>query len=154
VQETPPGDGWPLYIDAHGNWHAGPHEVSHPGIRRYLYDHLTFDPEGGLAVRSHRESRAVEVADVPFAVLRVTPHRNPEGSHRIYSLILSDESEESLDQETLHWGSGNILYCRVKERAFRARFSRPAYLQLLWNLEEDRESGRFYLPVGNGKHYL
>ncbi|MBI3014896.1 MAG: DUF1285 domain-containing protein [Candidatus Tectomicrobia bacterium] len=154
MKETPPGDGWPLFIDAQGNWYEGPEEISHPRIRRYLYDHLTFDPDRGFVVRSNRESRTVEVEDVPFMVLRTTPRRDPQGLHLFYSLILSDESEEILDLRALHWGGGNTLYCHIKRRAFRARFSRPAYLQLLWNLEEDYESGRFYLPAGNDKHYL
>ncbi|HLC25291.1 MAG TPA: hypothetical protein VJM80_00810 [bacterium] len=154
MQGTAPSDGLPLYLDAHGDWFDGPDEITHPGIRRYLYEHLTFDPGQGFMVRNDRQARVVEVEDVPFAVLRTTPRLNSEGSSSSYTLLLSDECEEVLDPGTLHWGERNILYCHVKGRAFRARFSRPAYLQLAWRVEEDPESGNFYLPAGNQKHYL
>lgn len=149
MEEAPP-----LIIDAEGNWYEGTVEILHEGIRRYLFSLLRWDPAQGFVVRSGPQTRRVNVADAPFVVLRTTPRRERQGAVTDYSLLLSDRTEEVLDPDTLHWGKGNRLYCSIRGGAFRARFSLPAYLQLAWNVEEDPDSGRQYLPVGNRKRYL
>lgn len=149
MEEAPP-----LRIDAEGNWFEGTEEILHERLRLHLFSLLRRDPIRGYVVRSGGYTREVKVADVPFVVLRTTPRPGVGGTPAEYSLLLSDLTEERLEPETLHWGRGNRLYCSIRKGTFRARFSRPAYLQLAWNLEEDSDSGRLYLPWAEGRYYF
>ena len=67
-------------------------------------------------------------------------------------IFLSDDSQEELSPETLHVGSENILYCRVKQGVFPARFTRAAYYQLAEFIIEG--DGGFYLPLKGEKHLI
>jgi hypothetical protein len=44
-------------------------------------------------------------------------------------LLLSDQSLEKMDPETLWVGNNNVPYCSVKNKTFGARFSRAGYYQ-------------------------
>ncbi|MGO9311457.1 MAG: hypothetical protein ACLQDI_01855 [Syntrophobacteraceae bacterium] len=59
---------------------------------------------------------------------------------------------EVLDLDTLAVGRDNILYCKVLQRRFLARFSRPAYYQLAEFVREDDGGQDFYIEL-SGKKY-
>jgi hypothetical protein len=91
----------------------------------------------------------VEVEDTPFVVRRTTFMQGEKGNSR-FILSLSDDSQEDLSPETLFIGDDNVLYCKVKNRTFPARFDRPAYYQLAEYVEEDNNG--YFLPL-NGENY-
>jgi hypothetical protein len=93
----------------------------------------------------------VEVEDVPFVVRRTTFKQGNQDNSR-FILLLSDDCEEDLSAETLFIGDSNVLYCKVKNRTFPARFDRPAYYQLAEYIKE--ENGRYFLPLNGENHRI
>jgi hypothetical protein len=49
-------------------------------------------------------------------------------------------------------GRENVLHCRIRDGAFPARFSRPAYYQIAQWIQEDPENGSFFIEC-DGKRY-
>jgi hypothetical protein len=80
----------------------------------------------------------------------VTFKEGTQTQYARYVLHLSDDTSEPLAPDTLFVGKDNILYCKVKNRSFPARFVRAAYYQLAEYIKEEGEV--YYLPL-NGKRY-
>jgi len=140
-----------IYIDKEGQWFHKGVEMIHRNIIRHFYEHMEMDSEGRYIISWHGECCHLEVEDTAYTVRRA----ELTGSHRAedsrISLYLSDDRQEELAPDTLYVGRDNVLYCRVREQTFPARFSRAAYYQLAEYLEE--EDGRYFLPL-NGRRYL
>jgi len=95
------------------------------------------------ALVCRRRARATPAAG---AVLQ--PLRAAEAGWGIRDLA---RSAERLDPDSLEVGNGNVLYCRVKDGAERARLLRPAYYPLAYYIEE-AASGQFELRCGGATH--
>lgn len=89
----------------------------------------------------------VTVEDAPFFVKQV----NREGSKLI--LFISNGTFEELEPSSLEMGNNNILYARIGPYKDRAKFTRPAYYQLMEYLHQD-ETGGYFLQVENNKYPL
>lgn len=89
----------------------------------------------------------MEVEDTPFVVMRV------DKTHT-FTITLNDETQEELDLNTLWVGNQNVLYCKIREGKFEARFSRPAYYQLTNYVEFDESEERFYISLDNRKYFI
>ncbi|MFH1491035.1 MAG: DUF1285 domain-containing protein [Pseudomonadota bacterium] len=139
-----------IRIDKEGRWYHNGTEMIHRDFIRLFYEHLEREESGRYLIRLGDECCYVEVEDTPFVVLSVT-HQNPgEAEKEAFRLSLSDDSSEKLTPETLSVGDGHVLYCRVKDCSYPARFARPAYYQLAEHIME--EKGSYFLPL-NGKKY-
>jgi hypothetical protein len=55
--------------------------------------------------------------------------------------------------QSLHVGRDNVLYCRVKEGIFTARFSRNSYYQLAEFIEQSENGNNYFINL-NGEKYL
>jgi len=121
----------------------------HRPFIRLFYQNLTRDEEGRYIIEWNGERCYLEVEDTPFVVRAITRHQDASGEER-FTLVLTDDSEESLDPETLFVGKANVLYCRIRSGKLRARFSRPAYYELVRHVVEE---GDGYALVLNGKSY-
>ncbi len=144
--DTPPCS---ILIDKEGHWfHKGMEMVRRDFIRLF-YRNMEIDQTGRYIIAMAGDRCYVDVEDTPFVVWRTTVE-NDDREGTLFSLYLSDDSREALDPETLSVGDGDVLYCRVRNRGFPARFSRPAYYQLAEYIEEGEEG--FFLPV-NGRRY-
>ena len=75
-----------------------------------------------------------------------------EGRQARFTLTLSDDSQEDLAPDSLHVGNDNVLYCKVKNAAFPARFNRASYYQLATHIEEKNEI--FFLPLNGGEYEI
>jgi hypothetical protein len=93
----------------------------------------------------------MEVEDTPFVVRRAVFGKLDQTNRSRFILFLSDDGQEDLCPDTLYVGPDNVLYCKVKNRTFPARFHRPAYYQLTEYIEE--ENGKYFLPM-NGEKYI
>jgi hypothetical protein len=132
-----------LRLDREGRWWHEGQPVGHPRLAQALHRWLDRLEDGRHVVRfDERQYAYVEVEDAPFVVR--TLRLLDDGGVR---LLLSDETEETLDPTTLRVGDDNALYCAVKGGRFAARLSRPAYYTLVERLEEDDEEG-FVLVLG------
>jgi uncharacterized protein len=66
-------------------------------------------------------------------------------------IVTNDDQRELLDPAGLEVGPDNVLYCRVKGGAFRARFLRTAYYHLSNSFFTDE--GETFSLVDRGRRY-
>lgn len=142
-----------LWIDKEGRWFSRGEEITHRRTYLLFCRSLTLDEAGHPTLRIGREECRVEVEDAPFVVRSVDFIYDGEKQLKFLDLILNDETREPLNPETLRVGPENVLYCRVREGKFAARFSRGAYQLLFPLIRDDEEGKRFFLVVG-GEEYL
>lgn len=126
-----------------GLWYADDEPIPNARIARLFSRHLVRQPDGSYCIVIGPDRAPVEIEDTPFAVQDVD--RDAAGG---FSVELNDGTTEPLAVTSLRIGAGNVLYCRVKDGAERARFLRPAYYQLSRFIEEP-EPGRFVLRLGD-----
>ena len=138
-----------ILIDKEGRWFHKGLEMIHREFIKLFYQHMEIDLQGRYVITLAGDRCYVDVEDTPYVVWR-TSVTNDEGKDQRFSLHLSDDSLEDLDPGTLMVGDGNVLYCKVRNGTFPARFSRPAYYQLAEYIEE--EDGVFYLSL-KGRRY-
>ncbi len=128
-----------FYIDKDCNWYQDGIKIRHR--RTYLYNNklLDRDSDGNYFLDEGSGRMYIEVEDTPF-VVRMVYRRNGT----LY-IRLNDETEEVLDPNLLVLNSENVPYTKVKSQRFDARFMRPAYYELMKQLEED--DGEYYLTI-------
>jgi hypothetical protein len=139
-----------ILIDKEGRWFHKGAEMIHRDIVRFFYEHIEVDSLGRYVVRWGEEHCYLEVEDTPFVVQKVKVEE--DGGIQNFRLFLSDDTEEILNPETLFVGGENVLYCKVKQGRFPARFLRPAYYQMAEFVRE--EEGGFHLPLNGEKHFI
>jgi len=141
-----------IYIDKEGHWFHKGVEMVHREFIRLFYMHMEQDEQGRYIISWQGEQCYVEVEDTPFVVWRVVFENKKGLTESRFILYLSDDSREDLVPESLSLGHENILYCKVKDKAFPARFCRAAYYQLAQYVEE--EQGKYFLSLQGKKHLL
>lgn len=141
-----------IYIDKTGKWFHRGIEMIHKGIVNEFYRSLVTDSSGEYLIILGKEKCFVEVEDTPFIVTRVKFSESEKQMEERITLYLIDDTQESLDPDTLSVGDENVLYCMIKNKTFKARFSRAAYYQLASLIKE--EGDKYYLPLKNKKYYI
>ena len=129
-----------LFIDKDGKWFQNDAEIIHPNVYAIFCKALETTPDGGYQVRIGREVCRVEVEDAPFVVQGLS-----ENSDKQLIIRLNDGTDEVFNPEPLFIGEDNIPYTEVKNRIFKARFSRPAYYQLAQHITEHNQE--FYIDI-------
>ncbi len=139
-----------IFIDKEGRWRHKGVEMIHRDYIRLFFDNMELDPRGRYVIAWKGERCYVDVEDTAFVVRSARPDNTGHDGRNSFTLFLSDDSQEALMADTLFLGDANVPYCRVKNGAFPARFTRAAYYQLAEYIEED--NGAYYLPC-KGKKY-
>lgn len=134
-----------LTVNQEGEWLHEGQEITHPGILADLMGNLRQDA-AGYFIQAGSVRVPVEVADVPFVVVRV----EPEGP--ALTLTINDGTQEALDPSTLRLTAAGIPYCRIKGGQFEARLSRAAAYQLGQLIDYDEATGTAILKVGGTAH--
>lgn len=132
-----------IFIDKYGNWFQDGIQIVHKWTYLYNNNLLDIDEDGRFYIDEGRGRVYAEIEDTPFVVKNIDINGNT------ITLILNDESTETLDSDTLYLNSENIPYVKVKSGRFDARFSRAAYYELMKVLECSDD--RFYLVIGSEK---
>jgi hypothetical protein len=136
-----------LTFRSDGRWYADADPVVHERLARLFSRYLRRKPSGGYEIWIDERYHAdVEIEDTPFVVTAVGADTAGQ-----FTVDLNDGTTELLDPHSLQVGADNVLYCRVKNGAERARFLRPAYYQLA-NYIEEIDPGRFQLRCGSVTH--
>ena len=141
-----------IHVDENGDWFHKGNRIFRPEILEALYAKLDQSPAGQFILSDFKGRCLLDVADTPFVVSRVDLERDISGSERIIIRVKNISRSAVLDAETLEIGRDNVLYCRVLEGRFPARFSRPAYYQLAEFVREDDAGQSFYIEL-NGKRF-
>jgi hypothetical protein len=140
------------FLDKEGHlWHEGT-EVKDPRFAYIVHRLLERTEDGRFLVRCQGENCWFEVEDVPYIVQDVAFHKTDGGRLRQVDLIFPGGYTEVLDPATLNVPENDVLYCKVRNGRFSARFNRKCFFQLAPFIEEDSERRQFLLEV-NKKRY-
>jgi hypothetical protein len=141
-----------IRVDENGDWFYEGSKIFRPDILEEFYSKLDQLPTGEFTLSDPKGRCILEVADTPFVISRADLEKDKQGSERILIRFKNISLFETLDPATLETGKENVLYCRVLEGRFAARFSRPAYYQIAEFIQEEPDRG-FYLEL-NGRRYF
>ena len=129
-----------------GNWYSDEERIDNPRIALLFSQSIKQNPDGSYFLQVAEERAPISVEDTPYVVKGIED--DGKGG---FMLILNDDTREAMDPASLEIGADNVLYARVKDGKYRARFLRPAYYHLSGNFESDG-AGRFFIQIG-GKRY-
>lgn len=139
---------WHYYIDSDGHlWHDGA-EFDDPQVLHLFMKRMEMLPDGRCHVLCQGEECLITSEDVPYVV------QGLEISPKEIRLKFPGDYFESLDASTLCVGDRNVLYCKVREGKFTARFNRASYLDLAKRIEFDAARREFYLVVDNRRYAI
>ncbi|MGH7884581.1 MAG: hypothetical protein ACRENO_02660 [Thermodesulfobacteriota bacterium] len=132
-----------IFIDKRGNWFQDGIKITH--IWTYLSNNknLDADDKGNFFIDEGTGRFYVEVEDTPFVVKMV--YRNKDH----FLIKLNDLTLEKLNFKTLFIGNENVLYVKVKNNKFDARFTRAAYYELMKNVAF--ENGNYFIENEGAK---
>lgn len=142
-----------IFVTKDGKWYHQGAEIIHRPIFLWLIQSLEKNEEGQYIIHLNNQKCFLEVEDTPLVVTRADWIAEQPGETEHIRLTLNDESQEKLDPESLGISPESILYCRVKNGQFPARFQRQAYYQITQNLEEG-EAGGFELTLNDRKYTI
>jgi uncharacterized protein len=141
-----------FWIDREGTWYYRGMEISRRDIVTLFYRHLRMDPSGRYFIELGRQRCRVEAEDTAY-VVRAVYRDKGEAEDRI-NLLLSDDSVEELNPETLRIGNNNVPYCRVKNGDFDARFLTSSYYQLAEHIGHDAGLNEYFLCLNGRRHCI
>jgi uncharacterized protein len=128
-----------------GNWYSDDERIDNPRIALLFSKSLKRNSDGSYFLQVAEERASITVEDTPYVVRTVEEGRDG------LIVVTNDDVREPLDPTTLSVGRDNVLYCRVKQGEFPARFLRPAYYHLSPYFRTE-DGGRFSLDV-DGRRY-
>lgn len=144
-----------IYVDKEGTWFHKGAPLIHRELLLFFYQCLYQDDEGRYIIRLKDQVCCLDVEDTPFVILRTEfSAAGSDGGKDCFILHLIDDTREELEPETLSIGADNVLYCKIRGGRFTARFSRPSYYQLVEHVEEEPETGRYFLSLNKKQYYL
>ncbi|MBN1569083.1 MAG: DUF1285 domain-containing protein [Acidobacteria bacterium] len=146
---VPEGD---IRIDADGLWFYRGTEMIRREIVDLFYRNLHQDESGRYFIEIGKQRYPVAVEDTAYVVWKIRWCIGRDKRKEYGSILLSDNTVEVLDPGTLRIGKDHIPYCRVKNRRFEARFSRPGYYQLAERLQYDPADDTYSISL-NGRRY-
>jgi uncharacterized protein len=142
-----------IKIDKEGIWYYRGAHMFRKEILSIFFENLKVDECGQYLIELDEESCYLDVEDTVFVVTEVCKICGSQSSEDQIHILLTDDSREKLDLPTLRVGRDNILYCRVKDGKFIARFSRKSYYQLAQFIEEEEKEKCFFINL-NGERYF
>ena len=154
MAEQPQNESPEIRIDRDGVWYYRNAEMTRMEIVQYFYEHLRRDAQGNYRIELNDEHCRVHVEDAPYVIRSVSLDSAGADERPRMVISLSDGSSEELDPETIRIGEKDVLYCRVKNYAHEARFSRPAYYQLAENMNYDQHQDCYFISIGNRSYTL
>ena len=142
-----------IRIDKEGVWYYKGAHMFRKEILSVFFEHLKVDECGKYLIELNEERCYLDVEDTAFVVGAVYKTQLPDDGQVKIDILLNDDSCEKLEMNSLHVGRDNILYCRVKEGKFTARFSRNSYYQLAEFIEPSENENHFFIHL-NGEKYM
>lgn len=146
-------DNYEIKIDKEGIWYYNGAHMFRKEILNVFFEHLKIDECGKYLIEMGSERCYLEVEDTAFVVFTVNKTKITDNGREQIEIILSDDSCEILEMNSLQEGRNNVLYCLVKEGRFTARFSRKSYYQLAEFIEQSENGASFFINL-NGEKYL
>jgi hypothetical protein len=143
-----------IKIDKEGIWYYRGAHMFRKEILCVFFEHLQIDECGKYLIELNEERYYIDVEDTAFVVGAVNKTKNPENCRDQIDVLLNDDSCEKLEVNSLCVGKDNVLYCRVKEGRFTARFSRNSYYQLAEFIEQAESKNNFFIKLNGEKYFI
>jgi uncharacterized protein len=143
-----------IRIDIDGLWFYRNMEMSRRDIVQLFYRRLMRDESGRYFIQMKGQSYPVEVEDTAYVVWALFWIDDRESGAECIHLLLSDDSIETLDPETLRIGRNEVPYCRVKNGSFDARFSRSSYNRLAERVRYDPQRGDYFILLRTRRYCI
>jgi len=143
-----------IKIDREGTWYYRGAHMFRKDILCIFFENLNLDDCGRYFIKLNEEICYLDVEDTAFVIEAVSKTKNLSSGHEQLEILLSDDSMETLDLSTLAVGKDNVMYCRIKEGKFPARFRRKSYYQLAQHIREDEAEDVFYVILNNQKFMI
>lgn len=140
-----------IKIDKEGIWYYRGAHMFRKDILCVFFEHLNLDDCGRYFVELNREICYLDVEDTAFVVTAVYKTQSACGSEEL-EILLNDDRKEKLAADTLAVGKDNVLYCRVKNDRFPARFTRKSYYQLAEFIEPNGADNEFCVVLNSQKY--
>ena len=136
-----------IRIDKEGVWYYKGARIIRKDIYLFFNKHIINGSNGRYLLQINNEVCSLEVEDTPYVVKRMD---FKDG----FKVILNDESEETLQLDTLRISEDNVLYCKIKDKTFDARFNRSSYYEFAKYVECDEEKNKYFIPSEGKRYYL
>ncbi len=129
-----------------GHWYNDEERIENPRIALLFSQSIRRNPDGTYFLQIAEERASITVEDTPYVVTTI----EDDGCGG-FVIVTNDEKREPLDPSTLEVAVDNVLYCRVKQGEFRARFLRSAYYHLADHFVTD-DGAHFCLLTGSERY--
>lgn len=144
---------WPYTIDTEGNfWNSDGLQFDDPETLLFFMKQL--EPMVGatdhgpfIAFCQGEECRFTS-EDVPYVIVGL------EMSPDQITVIFPGNYREVLNPDSLFVGGQNVLYCKVRDGKFSARFNRKTYMEIVKKIQFDPTTHSYYLPLSHNKHVI
>jgi len=143
-----------IKIDKEGVWYYKGAHMFRKDILCIFFEHLKIDECGKYLIELDEECYYLDVEDTAFVVAAVYKTKLQDVGLDQFDVLLNDDSCEKLQINSLYIGKDNVLYCRVKEGKFSARFSRKSYYQLAEYIEQSENENHFYINLNGEKYFI
>ncbi|HOX15494.1 MAG TPA: DUF1285 domain-containing protein [Smithellaceae bacterium] len=143
-----------IKIDKEGIWYYRGAHMFRKDILCILFENLKVNDCGQYFIELNDEICYLDVEDTAFVITAVYKTKALSNGHDIIEVLVSDDCREKLDLSTLAVGPENIMYCRIKDGKFPARFTRKSYYQLAEFIEQDDENDAFYIVLNKQKYMI
>ena len=131
-----------------GSWYNDDERIENPRIALLFSQSIRRDANGNYFLQVAEERAPITIEDTAYVVTKID-----EDGHGGFILTTNDEVREPLDAATLEVGADHVLYCRVKQGEYRARFQRTAYYHLAEHfVSNDGET--FSLIIGGCRYRI
>lgn len=141
-----------IKIDKDGLWYYCGAHMFRKDILHIFFENLKVNDCGQYYVELNEEIYYLDVEDTAFVITAVFKLKDPSGNGEKIEVLLNDDRRESLDLNTLTVGDENVMYCRVKDGRFPARFTRKSYYQLAEYIEQ--KNNVFCIRLNNEKYFI
>ncbi len=142
-----------IRIDREGRWFYNGRQIIHPSVLKVFNDGLFLGEDNNHYLRVEDDIACIEVEDTPFVVRSIRPIEQEGGTPIGFLIGLSDETEETLDLDTLEINQHNIPYCRIR-KGMGARFTSQAYYMLAEYIEYDERRDAYFIRSGGTVHFI
>jgi uncharacterized protein len=143
-----------ITIDKDGIWYYRGAHMFRKDLLCIFFENLKIDESGKYLIKLGDECCYLDVEDTAFVVTAVYNTKQGKDIENHIYILLTDDSLEKLDLNTLHVGNDNVLYCKVKCGKFMARFSRKSYYQLSEFIDQEEKGDGFFINSNGEKYYI
>ena len=123
-------------------------------ILNVFFQNLRIDECGRYLIELGTERCYLDVEDTAFVVAAVYKTKLPDNGLEQIDILLNDDSCEKIEMNSIYTGRDNVLYCRVKEGKFTARFSRNSYYQIAEFIELSENGVDYFINLNCENNFI